>query len=354
MIFAIGDIHGALDPLRLLIEEICQICHLKKIPVKDTKLIFLGDYIDHGPSSRQVIDFIKALPFQKVFLLGNHEAIMLDTIDNNSFFQKYGNIWFRNGGKKTVISMLRPGEYENIGHFLQRKINYEVDDINNLPPFARKFSPAIIDFLRNLRPSHQEKIKKCGYKKNLLFTHALPSESVDLELQLSWNNHADFCAYYEKQVLFPEQSLLWAREPLKEAIKDTIVVHGHTPTHLIKPKVHTGAYNPESLLPFLHFKTPTQKFNYNRETGILEIYDCSMDDLISINIDTGSVYGKRLTALQVDEAEITSYQQLNFLQIDSGAGYRKSNNVYTLQIKLYSPQKWGRRKSGTIAPPSSF
>jgi hypothetical protein len=250
--------------------------------------------------------------------------------------------------------MLRPGEYENLGSFLERKINYEVDDTDNLPPFARKFSPALIDFMRNLKPSHLETIKNFGRKKSFLFTHALPPENIELPLQLSWSNYADFCAYYEKQGISPEKSLLWCRECLKEPLKDTVVIHGHTPTHLIKPKAHTGSYNPESLLPFLHFKNPSQKLNYNREAGILEIHDCSMDDLISINIDTGSVYGKRLTALQIDEKEITSYQQLNFLQINSGVGYRESSNVYSLQIKLPNPQKWGRKKSGTIAPPSSF
>ncbi len=69
--FAIGDIHGDLEALRRM---------LKKLPELDAKdtLVFVGDYVDRGPQSRQVIDFLrKDLPrstkAKLVLLRGNHE-----------------------------------------------------------------------------------------------------------------------------------------------------------------------------------------------------------------------------------------------------------------------------------------
>ncbi len=68
--FAIGDIHGDLAPLRVVLDR------LPALDGKDT-LVFLGDYVDRGPSSKGVIDFLMALPSRirarTVYLRGNHE-----------------------------------------------------------------------------------------------------------------------------------------------------------------------------------------------------------------------------------------------------------------------------------------
>lgn len=73
-IFAIGDIHGCYQKLRQLFAR------LPYDPGRDT-LVFLGDYIDRGWQSREVIDFILALRSrgEKVItLIGNHEYLMLE------------------------------------------------------------------------------------------------------------------------------------------------------------------------------------------------------------------------------------------------------------------------------------
>ncbi len=50
-LFAIGDIHGCFDPFRELVEH--------RIGIrKEDRLVLLGDYIDRGPSIREVIDYI--------------------------------------------------------------------------------------------------------------------------------------------------------------------------------------------------------------------------------------------------------------------------------------------------------
>lgn len=67
----------------------------------DRKFIFVGDYIDRGPSSKQVVDYL--IEFQKdvdcVFLRGNHEQMLLDAINRNEH-----RLWMMNGGRTTMKS----------------------------------------------------------------------------------------------------------------------------------------------------------------------------------------------------------------------------------------------------------
>jgi len=73
-IFAIGDIHGCFDKLRSLMKR------LPYDPKRDT-LVFLGDYIDRGARSREVLTYLCDLRRQVknlVLLMGNHEYLMLE------------------------------------------------------------------------------------------------------------------------------------------------------------------------------------------------------------------------------------------------------------------------------------
>jgi serine/threonine protein phosphatase 1 len=73
-IFAVGDIHGQDRKLRSLLER------LPLDPERDF-LIFIGDYINKGPRSREVIDCLLKVESRvknSVFLMGNHEHIMLE------------------------------------------------------------------------------------------------------------------------------------------------------------------------------------------------------------------------------------------------------------------------------------
>jgi serine/threonine protein phosphatase 1 len=95
-LFAIGDIHGCFDPLYELIEQ--------KIRIrKDDRLVLLGDYIDRGSKSREVIDYILKLQedgFDIIPLMGNHESMMIDAFASEQ--SKYN--WFMNGGYETLHS----------------------------------------------------------------------------------------------------------------------------------------------------------------------------------------------------------------------------------------------------------
>ncbi len=92
-LIAIGDIHGCLGTLNVLLERLA--------PTEDDHLIFIGDYIDRGPDSKGVID--RLLDLRKTrrctFLRGNHEAFMLAYLKTRDF-----ELWGINGGVATLRS----------------------------------------------------------------------------------------------------------------------------------------------------------------------------------------------------------------------------------------------------------
>ncbi len=93
-LLAVGDIHGCLDHLQCLISRVR--------PREKDQFVFLGDYIDRGPDSRGVIDFL--LDFRKcfpstVFLKGNHEKMLLDYLKGKNTL-----LYMANGGWETLKS----------------------------------------------------------------------------------------------------------------------------------------------------------------------------------------------------------------------------------------------------------
>lgn len=102
--FAFGDIHGCLDELGQLYKKVKDYCEEHKIESADRRFVFLGDYVDRGPDSKGVIDFIRRLnqTEEVVALRGNHEDMMLaDFRQGGSRFQ---SPWLHNGGDITLKS----------------------------------------------------------------------------------------------------------------------------------------------------------------------------------------------------------------------------------------------------------
>lgn len=101
--FVIGDIHGRVDLLDAMLEEIDTI--LGSVTMQDPQLIFVGDYVDRGPDSREVIDKLHILcrdyASSVVCIRGNHEQMMLDFLDNPPLRHAR---WLRNGGLNTMTS----------------------------------------------------------------------------------------------------------------------------------------------------------------------------------------------------------------------------------------------------------
>jgi len=124
-IYCIGDIHGRDDLLQLLHDQIAADAAtyrgLKQI-------VYLGDYIDRGPASRQVVDrLISQTPvgFEPIYLRGNHEQALLDFLQD----ARRMATWLNWGGKETLNSYgvllppnLAPEHIELLGRQLAQRI----------------------------------------------------------------------------------------------------------------------------------------------------------------------------------------------------------------------------------------
>lgn len=172
--FAIGDTHGCLRQLQILIER-CE----RYAGAERSRFIFLGDYIDRGPDSRGVIDFLIDLqtwsPDEIICLLGNHEDMLLAAVDDEAFEER----WLRNGGIQTLRS-------------------YKAADAAGIPSKH-------IDWLRKLLKFYDDGTH--------VFVHAGVHPNRPLDQQ-------------------DEHDLLWIREPFLSSDKDfgRLIIHGHTPT----------------------------------------------------------------------------------------------------------------------------
>jgi serine/threonine protein phosphatase 1 len=207
-IYAIGDIHGRIDLLNELLARIDADIVLR--PADRTAYVFLGDYIDRGPSSRETIDRLigHGAAKESIFLKGNHEFIALKCLSDRGLFDQ----WLRLGGLETLISYGLPPEMLAGGN----------QTIDLQEAFHRALPPAHFRFFRNLQNSFD-----CG---DFFFAHAGVRPKVKLSLQT-------------------ESDLLWIRDEFLLSNEDfgKIVVHGHTPRHDIEVQpnrinIDTGAY----------------------------------------------------------------------------------------------------------------
>jgi len=135
-IYAIGDIHGRDDLLKLMLERIANDVAERAGDARAPMIVFLGDYIDRGDQSAQVINTLISVrdampPGQIRYLMGNHEAALLKFLDS----PERGSNWLRYGGLQTIASYGIPLEaafpegeelivlstkYLRRGHFLPR------------------------------------------------------------------------------------------------------------------------------------------------------------------------------------------------------------------------------------------
>ena len=101
--YAIGDVHGCLPQMQTALERIDD--DIEANDVTDPALVLLGDYVDRGPNSAQVLDELIHLslsnPDDVICLMGNHERMMLDFLDTPL---KAGPRWLRFGGIETLES----------------------------------------------------------------------------------------------------------------------------------------------------------------------------------------------------------------------------------------------------------
>jgi serine/threonine protein phosphatase 1 len=108
--FAIGDIHGRLDKLNMVLDT-CWDFWMASNREDFPTYVFLGDYVDRGPNSKGVIDRILTLAaddgVEVVTLMGNHEAMMIEGMQNPAGDMMQS--WLKYGGDKTIESYMRGG-----------------------------------------------------------------------------------------------------------------------------------------------------------------------------------------------------------------------------------------------------
>lgn len=197
---AIGDIHGEIDQLKTLIQLIN--------PTANDVLIFLGDYIDRGSNSKDVIDYLVNLQeiCKCVFVKGNHEDFFLAAVHPN-YTPSYNylpplDVWIYNGGFDTLISYEIPhDDRENIWEkylpeshkqFFNGLLNYyETDDFVFVHAGVTNDPPDQTDaytLLWHLFSSSEE----YKYHKTLVHGHK-PSRDAMVKVKINSNNQKIIC-----------------------------------------------------------------------------------------------------------------------------------------------------------------
>ncbi len=202
-VYAIGDVHGRLDLLLELRERIKE--DLAEHPVDHAIEVYLGDYIDRGPASREVLEhFITSRPVcnERICLKGNHEQTLLDFLDDPDCLKH----WARYGGMSTMRA-------------------YGISEGNPMTSAAcqgihRQFTAA---FPRAHR-TFCENLPTSASFGDYFFAHAGVRPGIPLDAQ-------------------DDHDLMWIRREFLTSKKfhGKLIVHGHTPAK--QPEVRTNRIN---------------------------------------------------------------------------------------------------------------
>ena len=200
-VYAVGDIHGRADLLGKLAETIGN--DLRASPSPEPVTIFLGDYIDRGPASREVIERLRRndFPTPIVTLRGNHEDVF------GQFLRGTGDVAYiqKLGGDATLQSY-----------------GLDLGDLSRLDPEPLR------DALRAaIPPEHRAFLERTAISctaGDYFFCHAGARPGVPLDEQ-------------------SEEDLMWIRDGFLKSDHDfgKVVVHGHTPVR--SPEVRPNGIN---------------------------------------------------------------------------------------------------------------
>lgn len=208
--YVIGDVHGRLDLLNELLAKIRS--DIRERPKRKLTIVFLGDLIDRGPQSAEVVERVRKLRLEDsstAFIMGNHEEVLLRVVDGDS--ELIGS-WLKFGGAETL---------QSYGANPRR--------IASLPP-----DQAVAQIKSAIPASHVRFLS--GFADTVSFgDYVFVHAGIRPGIELSEQSQSD---------------LRWIRAPFLEDESDHgfIVVHGHT----ISPQVEvtgnrigidTGAYD---------------------------------------------------------------------------------------------------------------
>jgi len=194
-VYAIGDVHGECRCLRSLLAMIAE--DAAGLQGVRPLLVFLGDYIDRGPDSRDVLELLRQVAAAQDdggpacrFLLGNHEVAMLEFLRD----PVAGAGWLNFGGAEALVSY---GVRASVGVAGAERCRTMRDQLLERLPAAH------LAFLKALEPM--------AVLGDYLFVHAGVRPGVELDRQTP-------------------DDLLWIREPFLSSRRDhgKVVVHGHS------------------------------------------------------------------------------------------------------------------------------
>lgn len=188
VVYAIGDIHGRIDLLEDLEGKIVRDAAGR--PESRRVIVYLGDYVDRGYQSREVIDHLLASGpegFERVFLRGNHEEFLVGFLADSAGARS----WLSNGGVETLMSYgVEVSMSEADAPRLQADLKRALPDTHRA-------------FLESLPSLHRE--------GDYVFVHAGIRPGIDLEDQTTDDLH-------------------WIRSDFLDDTRDhgAVIVHGHT------------------------------------------------------------------------------------------------------------------------------
>jgi serine/threonine protein phosphatase 1 len=206
--FAIGDVHGDLAALERLWAK------LPALDAEDT-VVFLGDYVDNGPDSRGVMEWLMAAPQETpaklVVLRGNHEDSWLRVID---------------GGFPEFVLPRGNGCYETFCSYVGKPV--PGDDEVPPPEEAVRllkgdfFPPAHVELMRAMPHYYED--------DHAIYVHGgIPKRAG---------------SFPHPSAVDPPQALLWCRDKdFFRRYRGKLVVFGHTATKYLPPEL--SAYTPE-------------------------------------------------------------------------------------------------------------
>lgn len=213
--YAIGDVHGRCDLLEKLLSSIAaDVDELRTATPAElvVTIVFLGDYIDRGLHSKQVVDFLLSfslLDVKLVFLRGNHEQTALKFLNDVSI----GMSWSEHGAIETLASY---------GVNIPKQRNNMVEWESTQKAFIKALPETHWSFFKSL--------KSYWIDEPFMFVHAGIDPNKPFDEQT-------------------DDEFLWVRDEFIQSHKRLpyVIVHGHTPE--LKPVwdgrrigVDTGAY----------------------------------------------------------------------------------------------------------------
>jgi serine/threonine protein phosphatase 1 len=248
----IGDIHGEAGLLNRLLEQV--------LPFNPEEIIFVGDYIDRGPYSRQVIDRIMGLEIPVHCLLGNHEMMLLDAMENSGIGFSPIELWYYNGAETTLQSF----------------------GFTSFFSFQSDMETRYLRFFRNLKLNH---VVRLTDRMKVMAVHAGISPAIPLEDQMNMENYRDLSKFMQERHIDPGDSFLWVRENFYDSSpglwEGYLLVHGHTPVTNLKSFISRNGKE--------QFIFVGSDLCIRKEAGTGKI--------VSIDIDSGSAVSGRLTGL---------------------------------------------------------